>query len=61
MTMRMSRADAIVAEGTSNSDAAFDCLGTTLQPLPAGRYTVRVLVGDEVLAEGAFEVSPTAE
>ncbi len=37
---------------------AFDCLGTTVEPLPPGTYEVQVLVAGEVLAEGTFEVTP---
>ena len=58
VTMRMSQGDIGLAEGSSTADVAFDCLGTSVEPLPMGRYHVQVLVADEVLAEGTFEVTP---
>ena len=58
VTMRMLQDDVDVAEGSSAGDVAFDCLGTTIEPLPPGTYDVQVVVGGEILAEGTFEVTP---
>ena len=57
VTMRMLQGDVGLAEGSSAGDVAFDCLGTTIDPLPQGTYDVQVVVDGDVLAEGAFEVT----
>ena len=59
VTMRMTEGGVVVAEGSSPTEPAFDCLGTPLEPVPPGRYEVSVLVDGEVLAVGSFEVQPS--
>jgi len=58
LTMRLD--GALVAEGSNPTEFAFDCLGTPLEPLDPGAYTVAVEVGSEVLAVGSFEVTPSS-
>ncbi len=58
VTLTMHRDGTLVAEGSSLSDFAFDCLSTPLEPLDPGTYAVAVSVEGQVLAEGSFEVTP---
>ena len=58
VTMTLLRDGSVVARGSNAAEAAFDCLGAPLEPLPKGSYEVTVSVGGERLAEGGFEVSP---
>lgn len=61
VAMVLSQDGAIVAQGTSTTEHAFDCMGTPLEPLAPGSYTVVVSTADEPLAEGRFEVRPESE
>jgi len=47
-----------VARGWNAVEAALDCLGAPLEPLPERTFEVVVWVAEEGLAEGGFEVSP---
>lgn len=56
VTLTLRDGDVEVARGSNVTDAAFDCLGAPLEPLPPGAYEVTLSVRGEVLAEGRFEV-----
>lgn len=61
VVLTLERDGEVVARASEVSPAAFDCLGSDLAVEGPGDYAVVVSVGDEVLAEGAFDVTPGLE
>lgn len=56
LTMTLQREGRAIAAATETSPDKFDCLGSPLAVDGPGSYVVTVMVGGEMLAEGAFEV-----
>ena len=61
ITLLVSWDGQMMTEGSEVSPRDFDCLGSSLEPLEPGTYTVEVSVAGDFLAEGSFEVLPEGE